>query len=255
MSDGEVNHAVRLLPWTGSEGQPCLLVSDGTGPVTRIADRVETVQLGLANRLLGRAQELIAVPELSMSELGVLADQLTEALRDALLIAECRGARLGAVGHGAHHLDKDIHDVLAHTSAGLQALATLSLPGSNFASARVARRCVRNMAELQNLPSCAVDNLETITGELVANALEHSDSHTITVTVTLTTETATVSVTDEGGGHGLLVPAPAGPRPEEECGRGLLITEALAARRGSRRTNRGLTVWAEVDTDISDRVE
>ena len=97
-----------------------------------------------------------------------------------------------------------------------------------------------------------MDDLETITGELVANALEHSDSHTITVTLTLASETATVSVTDEGGGYGPVVPASARPGPEEERGRGLLITDALAARWGRRRTNKGLTVWAEVVTGPSD---
>ncbi|MFI1352857.1 ATP-binding protein [Streptomyces sp. NPDC020898] len=254
MSDGEVNHPVRLLPWTGSEGQPCLLISDGDGPVTRIADRVEAVQLSLADRLLGRAKEVIAAPELSISELGALANQLADALRDALLIAECRGARLGAVGHGAPQLDEDIHDALAHTSSGLQALVALSLPGSNLASARAARRCVRNMAELRDLPTGTVDSLETITGELVANALEHSDSRTITLALTLAAKTATVSVTDEGEGHRQVMPTSARPGPDEEHGRGLLITDVLAARWGRRQRNSGLTVWAEVDTDTSAHV-
>ncbi len=244
----EVNHAVRLLPWTGSGGQPCLLISDGDGPVSRIADRVEAAQLGLAGRLLGRAQEAIATPELSISELGVLAAQLTEALHDALLIAECRGARLGAVGYGSPQHDEDIHEaLLAHTWAGFQGLAALSLAGADLASARYARRCVRNMAELRDLPSSAVDDLETITGELVANALEYSNSHTITVALTLAAETATVSVADQGKGYGPVVSAGAGPSPEEERGRGLLITDALSARWGRRRTSNGLTVWAEVD--------
>ncbi|WP_343239853.1 ATP-binding protein [Streptomyces sp. SID12488] len=184
----------------------------------------------------------------------MLATQLTDALRDALLIAQCRGARLGGATSGAPQLYEDIHDLLAHGPVGLHALAALSLPGADLASAGVARRCVRSMAELQDLPCDAADDLETITGELVANALEHSDSRTITVALTLTAETATVSVTDEGEGHGPVVPAPTGPSPEEERGRGLLITDVLAARWGRRRTNKGLTVWAEVVTDASDRV-
>lgn len=251
--DGEANHAVRLLAWTGSQGQPCHLVSDGNGPVSQIADRVEAVQLGLADRLLGRAHEVITEPELSIGELGMLAAQLTDALRDALLIAECRGARLGAMRYGTPQLDEDHHDVIAHNSAGFQALATLSLPGADLASAGVARRCVRNMAQLRDLPSGAVDDLETITGELVANALEHSDSHTITVTLALAAETATVSVTDEGEGYGPVVSTAAGASPEEERGRGLLITDVLAARWGRQRTTNGLTMWAEVVADTSGR--
>lgn len=236
VSDDEVNQAVRLLPWTGSEGQPCLLISDGDGPVTRIADRVEAVQLGLANKLLGRAQEVIAAPELSISELGALTAQLTEALRDVLLIAECRGARLGPAGYGAPQLDEDIHAVLPHTTAGLQAFARLLLPGADLTSARVARCCVRNLAQLRDLPSGTVDDLETITGELVANALEHSDSRTITVALALGAETATVSVTDEGKGYGPVVSVAAGPSPEEERGRGLLITEPFQRCRSRVRT-------------------
>ncbi|WP_405540665.1 ATP-binding protein [Streptomyces sp. NBC_00075] len=174
--------------------------------------------------------------------------QLTEALRDALLIAECRGARLGAAGYGALQLDEDIHAVLPPASAGPQAFARLLLPGTDLTSARVARRCVRSMAQLRDLPSVAVDDLETITGELVANALEHSDSRTITVALTLAADTATVSVTDEGKGYGPVVPAPTGPSPEEERGRGLLITDVLASRWGRRQTDTGVTVWAEIAT-------
>ncbi|MGW3644951.1 ATP-binding protein [Streptomyces sp. NPDC000878] len=248
MSDSAVKQAVRLLPWTGSEGQPCLLISDGDGPVSRIADRVEAVQLGLADRLLGRAQELIAAPELSISELGSLVAQLTDALRDALLIAECRGDRLGAVGYGAPQLGENVHDVLTHTAAGPQTFAEFSFPGTDLTSARAARRCVRSMAELRDLPSSVVDDLETITGELAANALEHTDSRTITVALTLAAETATVSVTDEGKGYAPVVHTPTGPSPEEERGRGLLITDALAARWGRRQTTSGVTVWAEIAT-------
>lgn len=248
-----MKQATRLLPWTGSEGQPCLLVSDGDGPVSRIADHIEAVQLGLADRLLCRALDVIAAPALSISELGSLAAQLTDALRDTLLIAECRGDRLRAGRYSAPHLDEDVHEVSARDAAGLYSFAALSLPGADLTSARVARYCVRNMAQLRDLPSGAVDDLETITGELVANALEHSDSRTITVALTLAAETATVSVTDEGEGYESVVPAPTGPSPEEERGRGLLITDGLAARWGRRRTNNGLTVWAEVITNALGR--
>lgn len=38
---------LRLLPWTGVQGQPCLLLTDGDGGVaSRLADRIEEVQLG-----------------------------------------------------------------------------------------------------------------------------------------------------------------------------------------------------------------
>lgn len=42
-SEGEV----RLLPWTGIEGRPCHLVGDGRGgPISRLADTTEAIQLG-----------------------------------------------------------------------------------------------------------------------------------------------------------------------------------------------------------------
>ncbi|WP_199835131.1 hypothetical protein [Streptomyces sp. NRRL WC-3618] len=90
---------LRLLPWTGTDDKQCYLLADGTGTNTgvlsRHADQIEAVQLGLAGRLLGRAREVAAAPEVSIGELRLLAVQLADGLRDALLIAESRGTRLG----------------------------------------------------------------------------------------------------------------------------------------------------------------
>ncbi|GAA3372365.1 hypothetical protein GCM10020367_27000 [Streptomyces sannanensis] len=84
----------RLLPWTGPEGRPCYLLTDGTGQLSRVADRIEAVQLGMGGDLLAHALALLAEGELAVEELRVLAGHLTEALRDVLRIAESRGARL-----------------------------------------------------------------------------------------------------------------------------------------------------------------
>ncbi|WP_194236052.1 hypothetical protein [Streptomyces acidicola] len=86
----------RLLPWTGFLGQRCYLIEDdtGAGTLSRIADRVETVQLGLAERLHERAWEVLATHTALTTEIRQLAEQLTQALGDTLLIAESRGARL-----------------------------------------------------------------------------------------------------------------------------------------------------------------
>ena len=86
----------RLLPWTGSLGQRCYLIEDGTGDGTlsRIADRVETVQLGLAEQLHEQAWEVLAIPAAPDVQVRHLAEQLAQALGDTLLIAESRGARL-----------------------------------------------------------------------------------------------------------------------------------------------------------------
>ncbi|MFJ5832398.1 hypothetical protein [Streptomyces sp. NPDC093089] len=80
----------RLLPWAGPDGKPCHLIGDGTGRLARLADQVETVQLGLARQTLERARAALDGPPPGTGELRLLAGQLSDALRDALLIAECR---------------------------------------------------------------------------------------------------------------------------------------------------------------------
>ena len=87
---------MRLLPWASPEGKPCYLSSDGTGRLSRLADTVESVQLGMANELLGHAVDLLADHTATSAQLRFLAARMTEALRDTLRIAESRGARLSA---------------------------------------------------------------------------------------------------------------------------------------------------------------
>ncbi|MER6027255.1 hypothetical protein [Streptomyces sp. NPDC001851] len=83
----------RLLPWSGAEGKPCYLLTDGDdGPLSRLADATEAVQLGMGGRLLAHARELL--PDTPPGELRFLAECLTQALDDALRVAESRGRRL-----------------------------------------------------------------------------------------------------------------------------------------------------------------
>ncbi|MGX1561901.1 hypothetical protein [Streptomyces sp. NPDC055506] len=84
----------RLLPWTGIDGKPCYLVGDGTGYVSRLADDIEDVQLGMADDLLGHADALLAERRVTSAEVRYLALRLTECLRDVRRVAESRGARL-----------------------------------------------------------------------------------------------------------------------------------------------------------------
>jgi hypothetical protein len=84
----------RLLPWTGPEGKPCYLYGDGAGYVSRLADQIESVQLGMADGLLDHADELLAERRLTGEELRYLARRLSESLRDVKRVAESRGARL-----------------------------------------------------------------------------------------------------------------------------------------------------------------
>ncbi|MGV4981943.1 hypothetical protein ACVB8X_17600 [Streptomyces sp. NRAIS4] len=85
----------RLLPWTGPEGKPCYLIGDGTGYVSRLADQIESMHLGMADGLLDHAAELLAEQRLTGEELRYLALRLSESLRDVTRVAESRGARLG----------------------------------------------------------------------------------------------------------------------------------------------------------------
>ncbi|KUO20283.1 hypothetical protein AQJ91_15575 [Streptomyces dysideae] len=84
----------RLLPWTGSGGQPCYLVTDGTGYLSRVADDIESVQLGMAGELLDHAADMLADHKVTLAQLHFLAARMSEALRDVHRIAESRGARL-----------------------------------------------------------------------------------------------------------------------------------------------------------------
>ncbi|WP_326581946.1 hypothetical protein OG250_23950 [Streptomyces sp. NBC_00487] len=84
---------VRLLPWAGLEGKPCYLITDDQGgPISRLADGTESIQLGMGTELLAHAQDLL--PDTPRGELRFLAERLAEALGDALRVAESRGRRL-----------------------------------------------------------------------------------------------------------------------------------------------------------------
>lgn len=86
----------RLLPWSNPEGNPCYLVADasGTGPLSRVADNVEAVQLGMAGDLLDHAADLLDDAKATEPQLRFLAARLTESLHDVHRIARSRGARL-----------------------------------------------------------------------------------------------------------------------------------------------------------------
>ncbi len=84
----------RLLPWSTPDGNPCYLIGDGTGYVSRVADNVEAVQLGMADELLRHAVDLTGDPKATAPQLRFLAARMTESLRDVIRVARSRGARL-----------------------------------------------------------------------------------------------------------------------------------------------------------------
>lgn len=89
----------RLLPWSGEGGKPCYLRTDGEGStvLTRLADNLEAVQLGMATTLLTYVDDMLSAGAVSETELRRMVAALCQALRDAVRVAECRGTRLPVV--------------------------------------------------------------------------------------------------------------------------------------------------------------
>ncbi|MFJ1802797.1 hypothetical protein [Streptomyces sp. NPDC088180] len=88
-------NAARLLPWAGTEGRPCYVVGDGDGQVSRTADRVEAMQLGMAYELLDHADDMVADDGSTSVQLRHVAAALAHSLRDVHRVARSRGLRLG----------------------------------------------------------------------------------------------------------------------------------------------------------------
>ncbi|MCQ4201359.1 hypothetical protein M4J06_005509 [Streptomyces coelicoflavus] len=86
-------HPARLLPWTGSEGKPCYLLTDGDGPLSRLADVMERTQLDMAQDLLDHAADLLTDARSTPEQLRFLLARMREALTDVHRIAESRGMR------------------------------------------------------------------------------------------------------------------------------------------------------------------
>ncbi|MFI6933521.1 hypothetical protein [Streptomyces sp. NPDC050287] len=88
---------LRLLPWAGPDGKPCFLSTDDSGGhMSRLADNMESVQLGRATELLDQALAMLADADTEPDDLRLLAKDLTGALRDTLRLAASRGHRLAA---------------------------------------------------------------------------------------------------------------------------------------------------------------
>ncbi|MEV5678854.1 hypothetical protein [Streptomyces sp. NPDC052179] len=90
-----LHNELRLLPWQGPEGNPCYLsTDDNSGHLSRLADTIEAVQLGMATELLEGAAEALGDEDAEPEELRRLATALSEALHEVLRVATSRGHRL-----------------------------------------------------------------------------------------------------------------------------------------------------------------
>ncbi|MFD9486680.1 hypothetical protein ACFWBX_22405 [Streptomyces sp. NPDC059991] len=102
---------LRLLPWTASDGRPCYLSTDGRGYLSTLADDLETMQLSMSEELLEYARGVLAPGERvpSSVEYRWLACWLTEALSDALRVADSRGQRIPAPPEVTEDARADAH--------------------------------------------------------------------------------------------------------------------------------------------------
>ncbi|MFR9722820.1 ATP-binding protein [Streptomyces sp. MS19] len=95
----------------------------------------------------------------------------------------------------------------------------------------------------------ARDAVLLVVSELVTNAVLHSGGERVVCRVEARADLLRVEVADEGdgpgGGRTSLV------RADDECGRGLLLLDALASRWGvvSPDASGGCTVWSEIARD------
>lgn len=88
---------LRLLPWTGPDGNPCYLSTDDDDSyLSRLADTLEAVQIDMAEDLLDHVHQALAADTPSELQLRLIVNYLTEALRDTLRVAESRAARIPA---------------------------------------------------------------------------------------------------------------------------------------------------------------
>ncbi|MFM9372166.1 hypothetical protein [Streptomyces sp. Da 82-17] len=91
---GVPSPSARLLPWAGADGKPCFLLTDGDGGyLTRVADNMESVQLGMASELLDHVDDLLADLRATPDQLRYCLERMRESLRDVKRIADSRGAR------------------------------------------------------------------------------------------------------------------------------------------------------------------
>ncbi|MFC8824846.1 hypothetical protein ACFT9I_05740 [Streptomyces sp. NPDC057137] len=91
----------RLLPWPGEDGQRSYLVTgDGQSYLSTLANEMEEVQLRTGETLLDHAAAMLLDDKVSTRELRFLSTRLSEALHDALRVAESRGSRLPSPDEG-----------------------------------------------------------------------------------------------------------------------------------------------------------
>lgn len=125
-------------------------------------------------------------------------------------------------------------------------------PGERFAlppraeSATAARLLVTHWLGRWGMPEDVIETARLLISELVANAVLHTDSQQIICRIEASGHRLRIEVADEG--PGLKESSPRAADAEEECGRGLVLLDALADAWGVITPDQGAgcTVWAEI---------
>ncbi|WP_370666716.1 hypothetical protein [Streptomyces sp. IBSBF 2507] len=88
---------LRLLPWSGPDGKPCYLSTDDSGGyMSRLADNIEAVQLGMAADLVEQVSAVLGNRDAELEDARRMLTEVTGALRDVLRVANSRGHLLAA---------------------------------------------------------------------------------------------------------------------------------------------------------------
>jgi anti-sigma regulatory factor (Ser/Thr protein kinase) len=129
---------------------------------------------------------------------------------------------------------------MATTATETTSLIAFTLPSTPY-SVQMARFYVRAALTYHDLGDYAED-AEMVTSEMVTNAVKHSDAQTIGLELTSLDGSRAVAivVTDPSPQP----PVRRDPTGDAECGRGLHIVTALAARWGWRPQGAGKAVFA-----------
>ncbi|MEU8386221.1 ATP-binding protein [Streptosporangium sp. NPDC048865] len=125
-------------------------------------------------------------------------------------------------------------------------LGEIALPGLD-SSVALAREYVRGLSVVAGHP--ASEEITALVSELVANAVQHSESGQaggmVRLVVSDHVDSLRVAVLD-GGSSGDLPPIPVQVDPLSERGRGLWLVRELSSAWGWNRLEAGRVVWFEV---------